>query len=196
MGYFSLKDDRCGICGEEYSKDGALDQHVNSVHRWLWWKVLAPVIILLVGTGIWYYVAVIAPTLTVDPEHYSGATVGDHWHAEYSIEVCGETQQPFMYSDGDVHTHGNGQIHVHPHSAGSAGSEANLEAFVGSVGGVMTDTRLMIPGWGIDSTEKCDGQSSEFVVYVNGSRVDNPTNYPPQDGDVVRFVIRPESTDQ
>jgi hypothetical protein len=195
MGYFSLQDDRCGICGEEFPKDGALDQHVEAVHRYFWWKVLTPVILLLVGGGVYYYFYFVAPTQTISPSNYTGAEAGQHWHADYSIEVCGETKQPFLYSQGDVHTHGNGQIHVHPKSPGTAGGSANLKSFIESVNGVMTDTRLVIPTWGIDSTDPCQGDPSEFVVYVNGHRVTNPTDYPPQNGDRVRFVIRAKNRD-
>lgn len=195
MGFFSLDEDRCGICGETFPKDGALGQHVKAVHQYFWWKVLGPVVLLLIGGAVYYYFFVIAPTMRVSPSNFSGAEQGEHWHADYSIEVCGETQQPFLYSQGDVHTHGNGQIHIHPHSADSDGEAANLKAFVDSVDGVMTDTKLLIPTWGIDSSEPCNGQPSEFVVYVNGHRVNNPTQYPPQNGDSVRFVIRPKPSE-
>ena len=56
----------------------------------------------------------------------------------------------------------------------------------------MTDTSLIVPGWEIDSTQNCDGKKSVLNVYVNGYKVKNPTNYTPQDGDSVQFVIEPD----
>lgn len=191
MGYFSFQENRCGLCRETFPKEGALESHIEAVHGGLWWKALF-VVLLLAGTGgVYYYFTVVSPRMRVDPSNYDGALTGDHWHADYTVEVCGETQRPFLYSDGDVHTHGNGQIHIHPHSSSAAGPAANLKAFIESIDGVMSDTKLMIPTWGIDSTEGCNGQPSEFVVFVNGYQLKNPTQYPPQEGDSVRFVIRP-----
>jgi len=193
VGYFSFKDNRCGLCRKTFEKDGALEQHVSSVHKYLWWKVSISVLLVLLGGGFYYYYAYVRPSMTIDPANYDGAVRGEHWHARYSVEVCGETKQPFMYSQGDIHTHGKGRIHIHPHSSATEGPKMNLKSFIESANGTMTDTSLVIPLSGIDSTKECNGKPSEFVVYVNGYRVENPTEYTPQDGDTVGFVIQPQS---
>lgn len=192
MGFFSFRENRCGICQVEFERDQAYEQHVEAVHSNLWIKAGALLTFALIGVGVFYYVQFIRPNMMIDPDAYQGAERGEHWHADYSVVVCGETQQDFLYSQGDVHTHGNGKIHIHPHSSRTAGDAANLAAFIESFGGSMTDTGLVVPDWGIDSSQECNGQSTEFNVYVNGYRVVDPSQYTPQAGDNVRFVIEPK----
>jgi hypothetical protein len=56
-------------------------------------------------------------------------SVGDHWHAHYTVTVDGAELDIFPASAGDVHSHGDGLVHVHPHSEGTAGEAATLSAF-------------------------------------------------------------------
>jgi len=189
MGFFSFQENRCGLCRVSFDKQDAYEQHVDAVHSNLWLKILGVSMVLLIAGGAFYYYVFVRPQMMINPANYSGAQPGDHWHANYTVVVCGETKQPFLYSQGDIHTHGNGRIHIHPHSANSAGPEANLQNFIESVGGSMTNHSLVIPGWGIDSSKGCDGKKSEFNVYVNGYKVKNPTNYTPQNGDSIQFAI-------
>lgn len=119
--------------------------------------------------------------------------VGSHWHAGYTIEICGETLPPRPASPGDVHTHGDGLIHVHPSTYRTAGENANLARFVASIGGTLRDSVLDVPGRRtLRNGDRCqNGEEGRVAVYVNGDRIAEPAAYVPQDGDEVRIAFEP-----
>ncbi|MFB6354936.1 MAG: hypothetical protein ABEJ65_00265 [bacterium] len=191
MGFFSFQENRCGLCGETFPDPETLKKHREGIHANLAWKVIGVVMFVLAVSGGVYYQFFSGPGI-IRPRDVKGALKGQHWHADYTVKVCGEEKSPFLRTKGDIHTHGKGRIHIHPHSKETEGSAANLQNFIESVGGTMSDTQLIIPHWDVDSTEPCDEQPSEFVVFVNGNRAVHPTDYKPQDGDKVQFIIRPK----
>lgn len=125
----------------------------------------------------------------------------DHWHAKYTVEICGQAQPPFPESPGDIHTHGkagtkdegDGIIHIHPHSVATAGKNANLAAFFESVGMVVTADTLQIPGkkaW--RNGDQCDdGRPGTVRVLVNGREMEDFQRYPIQNNDDIKVLFGP-----
>lgn len=114
----------------------------------------------------------------------------DHWHAWYSIEIDGEKLPAFPPSEGDVHSHGDGMIHVHPHSPETAGRAASLHAFFTSVGAELTNDSLRLPdGRTFVQNGNGSGEPAEIRVLVNGDPITGWTSYIPQEGDQVEIVI-------
>ena len=60
--------------------------------------------------------------------------IGDHWHAPYTVYICGDALPTDEESDGQVHSHGDGRIHIHPQSAVDVGRNATLQRYFASVG--------------------------------------------------------------
>lgn len=125
----------------------------------------------------------------------------DHWHAKYSVEVCGRVLPPFPGSPGDVHTHtkegtreGDGLIHIHPNSAATSGRNANLGAFLDSLGMTVTADTLRIPGdkaW--RNGDRCeDGGAGTVRVVVNGREIADYRSYRIQNNDEIKFVFGPQ----
>jgi hypothetical protein len=91
----------------------------------------------------------------------------DHWHASYGIYVCGEWLPviPTFEDPNDIHTHGDGVIHIHPFAASAAGENARLEVFLDGAGIELTDDKLTVgeDTWE-EGTDECDGEAAELVV--------------------------------
>lgn len=181
----------CSQCGRTFANGEALKQHRAAVHgngsgiRWGSWLLWGTLAALLVGGGYWAYGAWGTRPLP---------RPGDHWHADYEIVVCGRTLPHQPYSQGDVHTHGSGRIHVHPHTRETAGRRANLGRFVRSLGGRLGDTVLVLPdGRTYRNGDRCGNEPGRVSVYVNGRRLDRPARYVPRDGDRVRITYEPRS---
>jgi hypothetical protein len=112
---------------------------------------------------------------------------GDHWHASYSVSVCGESIPHFAASEGGVHSHGDRRIHIHPRNPSESGSNATLALFFASVGGALTNDSLTLPsGERYVNGDLCsDGKSANLFVRVNGSIHESPISYVMQDTDEV-----------
>lgn len=117
--------------------------------------------------------------------------VGDHWHAEYSVSICGKEQPDIPALHGDVHTHGDGRIHIHPNSPATAYGSANLGLFFRTHGGKFTKDELRYPGqdraWKVG--ERCPEKESlaAFKLIVNGKERTDYDRYVPQDGDEIEI---------
>ena len=111
-----------------------------------------------------------------DPSH---PRVGDHWHARYRIVACGVTQPPLPGTQGGVHTHGAGIIHIHPHTKNAAFSNANLALFFATSGGAITNKNLTLPsGLTFANGDRClDGRVGQLSMTVNGDLMENPSSY-------------------
>ncbi len=116
----------------------------------------------------------------------------DHWHAKYAVEVCGKTLAPFPYSPGDVHTHGDGVIHVHPTSPATAGRNANLAAFFRSVKMEVLPGYLRLPDGKVyrDGDPCPDGKPGRVKVLVNGREELDFLAHVIRDGEEVKVVFR------
>ena len=121
-----------------------------------------------------------------------GAQIGDHWHSGLVLEICAEeiTLPP---SDGGVHSHGDGLIHVHPYNASETGSDANLGRFFDSFPMVMEADRVRIPGGKLyENGQSCpDGEPANVQVLANGEDITQTfRNYTPREGDFVEVYFR------
>ncbi len=113
--------------------------------------------------------------------------VGAHWHAPFSVEVCGRALS-FPPSPGNVHTHGDGIIHVHPETEEEARA-ATLETFFRSIGVSISEGVLVLPdGRKFRNGDPCSGQPGRLRLSINGREmaVREFLQHYPQNGDQVR----------
>jgi hypothetical protein len=143
-------------------------------------------------------IAAFAVMLALLSRQPRGPGVGDHWHARYAIELCGKTLPPLLPSSGDVHTHGDGIIHIHPASAASTGRRANLGTFFRTTQVRISETSITVPGETHANGERCpDGKVGTLKVLVQSkgqgpfSPVRDFLSYVPADRDVIRIVFGP-----
>lgn len=191
------KTHRCPVCERAFSRPEDLWQHQQAKghqgasrasrdarsRKGTAWK----------AAGVLIAVAAVGVALLRDRP--SLPSVGSHWHADYAIEICGRTLRRQPPSPGDVHTHGDGRIHVHPASRITAGRAANLAAFFYSLGGRLSDSLLELPGAGMHRNgELCRaGLPGSVRVYVNAQEIRRPARYVPQDGDDILITFGPPS---
>jgi len=119
--------------------------------------------------------------------------ISSHWHADYVIKICDEIHPPLPYTLGDIHTHGDGLIHVHPSSPATAGKQSNLKAFFENAGGTITATRLALPPLlDVTNGDPCkDDEAGKLAVYVNQTPIEDPPSYVPRDGDSLIIYFGP-----
>jgi hypothetical protein len=76
---------------------------------------------------------------------------GDHWHAAFAVNVCGEwltSPETFETAAGNpnvrvgIHTHGDGFIHIHPFTRSEGGDNATLGRFLSYGGWSASDGSL------------------------------------------------------
>lgn len=188
------RDHVCPVCKQTFRRRGHLREHQEAKrhyrqaeapllkrHRW---KLAGGAAIL--GVAL----------LTVLDRGDTLPTTQSHWHADYSIEICGKTLRPQAASPGDVHTHGDGLIHIHPSSYRTAGENANLGRFFASFGGTLRESLLDVPGVGTyRNGDRCgNGERGRLAVYVDGDPIRDPRAYVPQDGDDIRVVFGPPTS--
>lgn len=118
--------------------------------------------------------------------------VGHHWHAPFSVVICGERLPPLPASPGDIHTHGDDVIHIHPSRPETGGPNATLAAFLASTPMKVTATSLEIRGRTYTNGDRCpDGRAGRVQVIVNGRERADFATYVPQDGDRIEFRFGP-----
>lgn len=120
--------------------------------------------------------------------------VGDHWHAAYEVVLCGKPEPQLAYSPGNVHTHGDGAIHVHPEVREEGGSNANLGRFFANSGITFSNGTLRYPdGRTYRDGDACpDGKPGRLRLLVNGMANTAMERYVPRDGDRIRVEFGPE----
>jgi hypothetical protein len=95
-------------------------------------------------------------------------TTNDHWHAAYGIYVCDAFLPAVADGPSDtkgIHTHGDGIIHIHPFSGGSAGNNAKLKVFTDQVGmSVSSDGFTMPDGTEYKNGYDCNGTPAVVTV--------------------------------
>jgi hypothetical protein len=142
--------------------------------------------------------------LTLDDSGSGGGgppRVGDHWHANYEYYVCGRLQPNAPEWNSGVHTHGDGVIHIHPVESFEEGSGARLVKWFEYGGGELTEDTVRLPGERTTHTngDECPGGVTAIVqVYVIPAgtdaqeRLEDWSDYIPQDGDTVGIFFGPE----
>lgn len=122
----------------------------------------------------------------------TGAGVGDHWHAPFKVVVCGERLPPFPAGPGDVHSHGDDVIHIHPAQPEHAGRNASIGTFLAAAPLKVTATSLEAGGKTYKNGDTCsDGRPGKVSVLVNGRAMENFATYTPRDGDQIEFRFGP-----
>ena len=118
--------------------------------------------------------------------------VGDHWHAAYSVRVCGEQVPPLPGAQGGVHTHGGGFFHIHPFTEATAGLNATLAlAFATSGAELGNDYLALKDGQRHSNGDLCfDGEAGTLTLTVNGENIEEPASYVPRNRDIVRIAFR------
>lgn len=118
--------------------------------------------------------------------------VGDHWHAGFKVIICGERTPPLPASAGDLHSHGDDVVHIHPIRPETAGKNATLEVFLQSVGLRVMPTSLEVGGKTYSNGDKCpDGRTGRVSVLINGKERTDFLGYIPQDRDQIEFRFGP-----
>jgi hypothetical protein len=159
-------------------------------------------VIMLAGVGA---IAAFVFNPTLRPTVTRGAIVGEHWHAKYSIHLCGKMLEPYPFVEGEIHSHGDGQVHLHPHTQALANENANFGAFLSAFEtGILQDddgkrTLFLPDGSRYRDGDTCvkDGPAYDLVVTLNGKTVtDDPMTVVLHEGDeiVVRFGPRATET--
>jgi hypothetical protein len=118
----------------------------------------------------------------------SGAGTGEHWHADYTFTACGDKRDTVPVGPGEVHSHGDHRIHVHPQSPATSGRLATLNTFFRTHGGSFSEDSIEYPGDGRTwrNGDECpDGSAGTLSMTVNGEARTDAGRYIPQDGDVI-----------
>ncbi|MBS3054555.1 MAG: hypothetical protein J4431_03395 [Candidatus Aenigmarchaeota archaeon] len=138
---------------------------------------------IVISTGL-AVVAVVAFLLSnASPAVPDRPIIGDHWHADYSIEICGEMQPIIPEFPGGIHTHGDGKMHIHPYVEEETGKQANLALFFSNAGMEISNSSIQMPG-GAEITQ-CNGVPGKTSVTLNGNTLADYPSYAMQDGDVI-----------
>ena len=121
-----------------------------------------------------------------------GAQIGDHWHASLRMDVCGE-EVNLPASEGGIHSHGDGFIHLHPYTMDDAGSGANIGRFFDSFPLEIDSDRVeTLEGGLFQNGDICpDGTIGTVQVLVNGQDItESFREYTPKDEDTVGVYFR------
>lgn len=126
----------------------------------------------------------------------SGPPPGAHWHAAIGYNICGTWQPPLpetVNQQPDLHTHGDGLIHMEPQGSAFAYSRANVANFLKPAGASVSETSIDLPGGKKRNGDKCDGKPGKVRWSVNGKeRTGNPGSFVGKDGDVVMLAFLPK----
>ncbi|MEX0874270.1 MAG: hypothetical protein WD646_10205 [Actinomycetota bacterium] len=155
------------------------------------WFTLALIVVLALGIAGILFSRANPPPLT------RGASAGEHWHASYRIFICGQRLANYPSVEGEVHSHGDGFIHIHPSTPAATGINASLGTFLrlyetGMAKDEDDKTTLTLPdGKTYTDGDRCsDGKKYDWVFTNKGDRIDeDPSLFVPHDGDalVLRF---------
>lgn len=156
------------------------------------------VFILLVLIGGGYLVTLFR---TNPPPVTRGASVGEHWHASYRIYICGQRLTNYPSIEGEIHSHGDGFLHIHPHTQQFAGDNATLGNFLRlyETGiGVLPDGKrtLIFPdGKAYKDGDRCPGGKTRYNIEVlnKGEEIEgDPAAFIAHEGDAIVIRFGPE----
>ena len=147
-------------------------------------------VILVGGVGLAYVFRANPPPLT------RGASAGEHWHASYKVYICGKRMNNYPTVEGELHSHGDGFMHIHPRTPTFTGDNANVRNFfllyetsiVEDANGKRT---LTFPdGTTYKDGDRCPKSKKRYdIVATNkGKPIEgDPGAFIPHDGDVVEI---------
>lgn len=160
------------------------------------------VFILLVLIGGGYLVTLFR---TNPPPLTRGASVGEHWHASYRIYICGKRLANYPNAEGEIHSHGDGFLHIHPHTQAFSGDNATLGTFLRlyetGLGQLPNGNRVLTfpDGTTYEDGDTCPGSKEKHDIEVlnKGKPITgDPGAFIPHEGDaiVIRFGPQGEET--
>ncbi|MCU1496862.1 MAG: hypothetical protein JWM47_815 [Acidimicrobiales bacterium] len=93
----------------------------------------------------------------------------DHWHAAFSVNVCGKEQPAVQDGAQDpmgIHTHGDNLVHIHPFSIRASGSRARMKVFFDQVSLKVTDKGFELPDGKVykEGETTCGGKKGQVVI--------------------------------
>ena len=153
-------------------------------------------LLVLLGGG-----ALVAIFRANPPPLTRGASAGEHWHASYKVYVCGKRMNNYPNVEGEIHSHGDGFMHIHPRSPQFTGDNANLRTFF-----LLFETALAQSADGERSLTFPDGKTykdgdrcpkkkerHDIVVTNKGKEIEgDPGAFIPHDGDAIEIAFGPK----
>jgi hypothetical protein len=122
------------------------------------------IITLIVVLGV--ALVVYARDARLDDDLGGVPQLSDHIHQAFGVNVCGEWKQdiPEFASQIGIHTHGDGVVHIHPHSQLGVGVNATLGRYFenvrdeGGLDAAISNSKLDYLGEDIEEGEtECEG---------------------------------------
>ena len=111
----------------------------------------------------------------------------DHIHQAYGVYVCGEWKAliPEFESQIGLHTHGDGVMHIHPHSQLGVGANATLGRFLkdardeGGIDAELSDSKLDYLDETIEEGKtKCEGVENPELLLAYWKNASDPDSLP------------------
>lgn len=156
-------------------------------------RVFAASMVVLIALGVVgiYLARAYRPPVT------RGAIAGEHWHASYKVFVCGRRMTNYPTVEGEIHSHGDGFLHIHPSTQAFTGPNANLGTFLAlyqtQLGQTQNGKRFIAfpDQTRFEDGDKCpDGKKYNLELLNNGEEIDgDPASFIPHEDDeiVIRF---------
>jgi hypothetical protein len=127
-----------------------------------------------------------------------GPNIGDHWHAAFGVNICGQWKPnvPLYEKPTGIHSHGDGFIHMHPFSAAGANTRATVGLFMSQAGDKVSSSEIKLAqdGTHVKNGDDCKslGQPGKVRWSVNDQeRTGDIAKYVPKDGEVVALAFLP-----
>jgi hypothetical protein len=125
-----------------------------------------------------------------------GPAVGDHWHAAFGVNICGQWQPnvPLYEKPTGIHSHGDGFIHMHPFSAAGAHNNATVGLFLSQAGDRVSSDLIKLGANDWKNGDDCQnlGKPGKVRWAVNDKeQTGSLAKYVPHDGDVVALAFLP-----
>ena len=158
-------------------------------------------LLVLIGGG-----GLIALSRANPPPLTRGASAGEHWHTSYKIYICGKRMTNYPTVEGEIHSHADGFMHIHPSTPAATGDNANIRTFL-----LLYETSLVLDPDGKkkltfpDGTSYTDGDTCpkskkdkkkkyDLELYNKGKRVDidDIGSFIMHDGDAVEIRFGPK----
>jgi hypothetical protein len=158
---------------------------------WLWPSVLTVTVVL--GT------AGIVVSRAQNQADDSPPHMGDHWHAAYGFDICGQFQGDLPQPESliGIHTHGDGVIHVEPQNAFDTGNGATFGRWVsGQPGLKVSATSIQLPGLkALKNGDKCGDKPAFVQTLVDGKRyTGDPKDIRIEQGQTITVAFVPRGT--
>jgi hypothetical protein len=130
-----------------------------------------------------------------------GASAGEHWHASYRIYICGKRMANYPTVEGELHSHGDGFMHIHPSTPAFAGNNASLGTFLRlyetNIGVLPNGKRFLTfpDGTSYKDGDRCPGSKKRYNLELlnKGKKIEgDPSLFLPHEGDAIDIRFGPE----